>query len=188
MSVEQDFLPVAIATGANVDTQADFIGSGYQRIGFLTGQALSDQINKVLRQATFITSALAQVVANVLDQAVLDNGNWTAFVTQLSQALQAAAWQLNPVAYSATPVFDGSLGNVFEITLAGNVTSSTLINTVPGVPYVFMIHQPSGGGDTFAFPSQISAGPIDATANSTSVQVFISGAGGFFYPLAPMGG
>jgi hypothetical protein len=84
---------------------------------------------------------------------------------------------LNVVAYSATPVFDASLGNTQEITLTGNVTSSTL-GTAPAVGEViqlnFIICQDGAGSHTFVWPTQIhGAVSIGGTASKCSEQSFI---------------
>jgi len=61
------------------------------------------------------------------------------------------------VTYSSTPTFAVSAGTVqvFAMTLAGSVTSSTLTTMAasPGQLVVLKIAQPSGGGDTFVFPT-----------------------------------
>jgi len=76
---------------------------------------------------------------------------------------------INEVPYSATPVFDASLGDIQIITLTGNVTSSTLINAVQGQNISFFISQDAVGGRTFAWPSNvkgardIKTGPSEET-------------------------
>lgn len=77
------------------------------------------------------------------------------------------------VTYSATPTFDASIGNLFKITLTGNVTSSTLTGLVSvGLqPVTFMIIQDGVGGHTFAWPANIIGGmSISGTAGAVNVQ------------------
>lgn len=80
---------------------------------------------------------------------------------------------LNTVAYSATPTFDASMGNTQKITLAGNVTSSTLSNASAGQQIDFLICQDNTGSRTFAWPTNILGGmTIGATASKCSAQSF----------------
>lgn len=82
----------------------------------------------------------------------------------------------NTVAFSATPVFSGAgcfLICIFEITLTGNVTSSTLTNIPKGTIIIFKIIENSAGAWTFAFPANIrNPQSIDTTANAINVQAF----------------
>ena len=81
---------------------------------------------------------------------------------------------VNFVAFSATPVFDASLGQIQEITLTGNVTSFTIINGVPGQFLCIIWIQDSSGGHTVSgVPATVKnfVAPT-ATMNSYSAQVF----------------
>ena len=91
------------------------------------------------------------------------------------------------VGFTPTPIFDAAGSSSFEITLTGNVTSSTLANTLPGEFITFIIKQDGAGGHTFVWPTNIlGASTIDATVNSVNVQSFIGDQSGNFYPAAPM--
>lgn len=90
-----DFLPFANdASSANVVTQADYLaaasGSGFAQIGFGSGTARSNQANKVMRQSSVMTAALAQFLAAKLGQDVLDSGG-AASVTAIQGQIAAAA-------------------------------------------------------------------------------------------------
>src|SRR5262252_2674387 len=126
MPVTVDYLPVATGGGANVDTQVNFAGSGYQTQGFTAGIAQSKQANKVWRQATMVSAAIANFIANTLNINVLDDGNIATLISNLTKAIFVGAFKNLVVAFSSTPVFDASLATDFEITLTANVTSSTL--------------------------------------------------------------
>src|SRR6185437_5822635 len=81
---------------------------------------------------------------------------------------------LSTVAFSATPVFNGTAVGAFKITLTGNVTSSTATNLVVGVLYTFIIKQDATGGRTFVWPTSfVGAMVIDGTASITNVQQFV---------------
>lgn len=90
MTGTNNFLPVATAAGANVQSQADYAGSSPQLQGNAAGLALSAVINKMLRQATFISAGLAQEVANQ-NLNVPDDGDLDAFVANLDAALKTVA-------------------------------------------------------------------------------------------------
>jgi hypothetical protein len=80
---------------------------------------------------------------------------------------------INTLTFSATPVFDCSLGSVQKLTLTGNVTSSSLANCQAGQLVTFEICQDATGGRTFANPAglnQWSALPI--AANSCASQQY----------------
>jgi hypothetical protein len=81
---------------------------------------------------------------------------------------------LAPMSFSATPTFDAAKANTFKITLAGQVTRSTLSDATPGQMLGFIICQDRGGGHSFRWPSNVRGGMIvDATANKCSVQTFV---------------
>ena len=92
----------------------------------------------------------------------------------------------NIVSFSATPIFNAVNGTLFDITLTGNVTSSTLTNTNDGEIVVFSIRQNSTGGFTFAWPANMTGMTSpDPAANSRSVQAAIR-IGSQFFPLGDM--
>jgi hypothetical protein len=77
MAAFTEYLPVAAASTANVDSQSNFAGSAYQQNGFMTGTAKSFQANKVWRQATMCSATWAALIVQVLGQNVPDDGNLT---------------------------------------------------------------------------------------------------------------
>lgn len=79
------------------------------------------------------------------------------------------------IPFSSTPVFDGSQGILFVMTLTGNVTSSTFINGFDAQRYTFIIKQDSNGLHSFAWPNIVKGAvtiPITALANTAAVQHF----------------
>lgn len=102
-----------------------------------------------------------------------------------------AGWVLDspipvPVAFSATPVFNCLLGNVFEMTLTGNVTSATCINVRNSSEIGFIIHQDGTGSRTFAWPSNVPGATIDPGAGNTNMQFFFVDASGTVRPKTAM--
>jgi hypothetical protein len=80
------------------------------------------------------------------------------------------------VAFSATPAFPAAAQiQLFQMTLTGNVTSSTLTLvglTAPAI-IVFELTQDATGGRTFAWPSNVLGGAaLNPGANETTSQLF----------------
>lgn len=93
---------------------------------------------------------------------------------------------VNTVTYSATPTFNAALGGTQAITLTGNVTSSTLTNTIDGQKVKFRIVQDSTGGRSFAWPTNVKGGmTIDSSipANAVCIQEFET-VGATLYPAS----
>lgn len=90
MTGTNDFLPVATDAGANVETQEAYAGSVEQLKGNQTGLAQSAIMNKMWRQATFISAGLAQEIANQGIN-VPDDGDLATFVVNLDKALKLIA-------------------------------------------------------------------------------------------------
>ena len=99
--------------------------------------------------------------------------------------LDAFQRNVNSVSFSATPTFNLSLGDQ-EITLTGNVTSSSLSGLLAGNRVVFCINQDSGGGHTFVWPAAVHGGMvIGSTPSTTSIQEFWSPDGTTLYAISP---
>lgn len=71
------------------------------------------------------------------------------FVNKISMGV----WQTG--SFSATPTIDASAGDVFELTLTGNVTSSTISNASKGMLLQIILIQDGVGGRTFAWPTNV---------------------------------
>ncbi|MGH6157503.1 gp53-like domain-containing protein, partial [Escherichia coli] len=68
---------------ANVMSQEEWEALPALLSGFTAGKASSAQVNKVIRQASFIAAALAQFVSDKTQRDVLDNGDLPGFVELL---------------------------------------------------------------------------------------------------------
>jgi len=135
-----------------------------------------------------IAACIANFISQTLNINVLDDGNLSGLIANFIAALRALFRSINVVAFSATPVFDASLGDTQEITLTGNVTSSTLVNTSPGQVVKFIIHQDGSGAHTFVWATSLSAfgGTIDPGVSATSIQSFLIDASNTPHPYTPM--
>jgi len=93
---------------------------------------------------------------------------------------------VNVLTFSATPSFNGATNQAFQMTLTGNVTSSTFTGGIAGQLYTFILKQDGTGGRTFAWPANIlGGGVIDTTPSSVNVQNFVSD-GTKLYPVGSM--
>lgn len=182
---QNDFLPVATAGGANVDTQGNFAGSGYQLNGFGPGgAALSPQANKVWRQATFVGAAIAKFIFDTLGVDVLDNGNLASFVTKFKQALASSGGSV--VAFNNAANFDCSQASTFQITLTGNCGAPTVTNVNPYQEVTFIIKEDGAGAHTFTAPGNLPLADIDTGANKVNIQKFKADSAGTLFPLTPL--
>lgn len=112
-----NFKPFATAANANVTAQADWESLPALLSGFTAGKASSAQVNKAIRQASFIAAALAQYTANKSGLDVLDDGDLNGFITKMGtafgkdfQALDATLSALAGLATGANklPYFTGN--------------------------------------------------------------------------------
>ncbi|QMR81307.1 phage tail protein [Enterobacter roggenkampii] len=87
MAGTNDFKAFATGAGANVMSQADWEALPALLSGFTAGKASSAQVNKAIRQASFIAAALAQYTANKSGLDVLDDGDVSGFIAKMTTAL-----------------------------------------------------------------------------------------------------
>jgi len=162
-------------TEANQESDATYLADTQRLNGIAVDDIMpSVRMNKMFRQWSVFVAAMGQMLAA--------NGYSTsdASVATLASTLQvlldnslALITGIVVVPYSASPVFDCSLGWNFYMLLTGNVTAPTLINATPGLPIEFQFQQDGVGSRTVAWPSNVRGGG-DAwpLANQYGIQRF----------------
>lgn len=134
-------------TGSNLLTQVEYAADTQRSIGNQPGIARAKLVNKVLRQCSFVASALTDYVATKTGSNVVDDGNKAALTTLMESALRftpnisTKTSNYTLTATDDTILVDGTAG-AFTITLpaAGTIptgkmytikrTDMTLANTV----------------------------------------------------------
>lgn len=143
------FKAFATAESANVTSQDEWEELPALLSGFQSGKASAAQVNKALRQATFVAAALAQYISDKNNADVLDDGDIAAFITSLSSALGKDFQPLsdNLTALAALtgdadrmPYFTGA--NEFALatlssvgrSIIGKATTSEVLAAIAGAP------------------------------------------------------
>lgn len=89
MAINQ-ILPFGVLASANVLAPEEYAALPARSSGFQAGVARSKEINTPLRQATFLSSALAQYIADRSGEDVFDDGDVDGLVLKLIAALAAS--------------------------------------------------------------------------------------------------
>jgi len=139
MSVEQDFLPFATGTLANVLTQAQYLAlTSVVQNGFTAGVAPSVQLNKVWRQSSIAAAVLAQFIVNNSGQPAIDDGTTATLLANLTTAVSVVARQ-NPV------LADTGAANAYVV---ANAAAFTAYPTVSGLVIDVSIAHANTGAST----------------------------------------
>lgn len=94
-----DIKAFSAAGGANVLTQAEYLAIAALSTGFTSGKASSKEVNKVLRQSSFVAAAVAQFISDLASVDVLDDGNVAGLTANFISAISAKSLsRTNPFA------------------------------------------------------------------------------------------
>ncbi|EPF1323189.1 glycine-rich domain-containing protein [Escherichia coli] len=184
---KNDFKAFATDRNANVMSQEEWEALPALLSGFTAGKASSAQVNKVIRQASFITAALAQYTANKSGLDVLDDGDLNGFISKMEAALgkdfQALDATLTALAGLATaadklPYFTGN--DTASLTTLTNVGRDILAKTSKQEVIHYL-----GLGATNGYVGRLvntrvftSSGTYTPTPGTKRIRVTITGGGG----------
>jgi len=180
------------------DSSGNAIASG---LPLVTADDLLEQLaylgigGKMIVQTDFDTMAVPTFANLGTTGHLYFVSNPNVVIPPLAQTTQASApsttgrpFLFNIIPFSATPAFVGAPNTnmVFQITLAGNVTASTLSGLTAGAHVTFKIIQDVTGSRLFAWPPNVqNAQTIGTAANEIDVQEFVWD-GTNAYPIAMM--
>lgn len=185
MPTGSDYLPVATAVGANVDSQVNFDGSSYQLNGFVNGVAQPYEANKIWRQASMVGAAVTNFISNILGIYIFDDGNEANLISELTQAIQQAAGSKNGelVTFASTVTLNATNFNAFELTLTGPCTI-TLGGGSPWTDILVILHQDGTGGRAVTW-ANANGGDPDPAASQTTTYRFTQDHAGVWHASSP---
>ena len=94
--------------------------------------------------------------------------------------------ELLVIPFAPAILFDATNYTSFEVTLTGNVTTSTTLNIMPGNLYTIMFVQDAVGNHSVVWPPNVyNEASICATPNSRSTQTFVADESGNLFAVAP---
>ena len=177
---------------ANQENDAAYTADSLRSGGAPTAAILPSQtFNKLAYQLSTFVSAFAQMMAN--KGYGVSDANFSSLVAALANVKTSSEFlsAITIVPYATSVTFNAGTSAQFDLTLTGDVASSSLINATDGQLLAFIISQDGSGGHSFAWPTNVvSPGTICPFANSTSIQFFVvrpaSNAAGKIVPLTQM--
>ncbi len=122
MPVENDFLVWSGGAGANALTQAAYAALSNLSTGVTLGLASSAQANKTWRQSSIIAATVAQLIADVTGQPVVDDGTTATIEGNLLAVIRSSG---------GLYVVDSGAANALVVTLAPAPTSLTALIGLP---------------------------------------------------------
>lgn len=87
--------PFATGANANVTPQGEWENLPALLTGFSSGKASSAQVNKAIRQASFVAATLAQFIADRSGEDVLDNGDQDGLLVKMLSAINKTSQPLD---------------------------------------------------------------------------------------------
>lgn len=173
----------------NQETDPEYAGDSQRAGGYGTDSIVpSPLLNKFSYQASTFIAAFGQMMANKgFSTSDADAGVLAAVLANLlTTADQIQKYQT--LAYSPTPAFNLRSATAYQMTLSGNVNSSTYAGSpVPGQIYVFVWIQDGVGGRTVSLPpSTYGVIQPDPAPGSVSLQAFITDGGGGMRAIGPL--
>jgi hypothetical protein len=133
---QNDFLPFSIAANSNVRDQASWAASSVLSTGFVSGEAISLDANKSIRQPSFVGAAISQWInQELVTTPILDDGNLQEYINNFDAALlKRIQSQIRIKATGAVTVYVSALsGNDAN---SGLSTTTAFRNIQTGINYM----------------------------------------------------
>ena len=173
---------------ANQETDAQYLADAQRLAGYGTDQIVpSPLLNKATYQPTTFCAAFGQMLA--AKGFTNSDASVSALAAVLANILTTADLlpDLISVAYSPTPSFNAAASNGFQMTLSGNISSSSCPGITAGQLLAFYFVQDSAGSRTVNWPTGFT-GTVqpDPAPNSVSVILFRADIGGTARAVSPL--
>lgn len=164
-----DFLPFGTALGANVLPQGDYSALPARTAGFAAGLAESEELNKVWRQAAFVSAMLMQWAMEQDGEDSPDDGDLAAAVTRFNDDVMGLFARLSgqqnfigaqavlptTIAYAASITPNCLLSDTFVIgTLEGDLTLNNPSSLLDGQSVNVTFRQDATGGRQVTYGSK----------------------------------
>jgi hypothetical protein len=168
---KNDIKAFANGDNANVLTQSEWEGLDALNNGFVSGKASSAQVNKALRQSSFMAAALAQSLVNSSGEDVLDDGDVDGLAARI--AISGKGGLLNVQRFTAAGSYTytptpGTRSIVVDVIGAGGGGGGSIVDAASGGGYLGA----GGGGGGYA------SSRLDDVPESESVIVGAAGTPG----------
>jgi hypothetical protein len=175
MALQNDIILFG-STCTDIVSQATYAADPNTAGGRPSGIFPSNVCNKILRQSSYGSAALAQLVVSYGLQPVVDNGNLSTFVANLVTAIQAISTSSAP---SAPPVAPGGRLTLTTGTplINADVTGSTVVYYTPAVNASLPIYN-GAAWTNYQQITDLSLSLTSAAAANDIVDVFACVSGG----------
>ncbi len=171
---------------ANMETDSVYSGDAIRTGGAVANDLLPSALaNKAFYQWSTFVAAFCQMLVN--KGVSTSDSNFNNLVSVLATVRIASDFPSSVVSvpYATSISFNAGTSSGFDLTLTGNVTSSTLTGQSLGQLLTFIISQDATGGRTFSWPSNVPGQPVCPLPSSTTIQTFFVRASGAIVQFAP---
>lgn len=176
----RDFLPFATGGGANVESQATYAADATTGTGFVTGVAASQKLNKVWRQSSFVSAAIAQFMLGALSVDILDDGNLSGFVANFIAALRSQMFSPQSIGVNGYISFPNVADPSHPVHVqwgynAGGSSETNIAYNTPFSTTTFIVLAQALGGDPISGAANMAV--VETGYGTGSFDVFTFNAG-----------
>lgn len=160
-----DFLPFGDDPSARVLDQTDYAAATWRALGFDSGIAVKENLNKVWRQASVMVAAIAAVMAARTGDDVLDDGNLSNLETTFARAITAIAGGVAP-----TYAVDSGAANAMVIT-----PNPAFASLATGQPFLVKVGHANTGAATLNVSGIGAKNVLDQAGNALASGALVAG-------------